>query len=385
MLSRMLLLAAVERREGEVIPRLLDSRDHAWLELLMDAYVRHVDRLRTELDEHLSEAPLSRAPRIKLRLATHVFDRFTRARTAAAVAAREARALVFRARAASAGDRADVLDGAAKCIALTPGELEALLFCDLPSQRRIAELPFDGPEAAAGAVNATLIAALLARASSVRISLAEGGELLARYARNAGLICLGQRGPDGGLTLEISGPFSLFRRSELYGRALASLLPRLAEHETFELRASVALADPRDALLLTVRSSDPLGLGTLAGRPPRSPVSRLRQDLNRAATQWTIADAAPIRSEDMLLFPDLELRSSVAPDRSWLVVCSGFWTPESLESDLARFARAGRERVVFCVDVRRGCGDGEPPEHPRIIRHRGRVDVRELLALLHSE
>ena len=39
-------------------------------------------------------------------------------------------------------------------------------------------------------------------------------------------------------TIEISGPFSIFRRTMLHGRSLAELLPLLAWYARFQLRAA---------------------------------------------------------------------------------------------------------------------------------------------------
>lgn len=381
----MLLLAAVERRGGEIVPRYLTERDHAWLERLLDVYALGSGSRRADLEQRLLEPQLERCPRVKLRLATRVADRAALVRSDAVLAPRKLRALVFRARAASGAPRQQLLEQAGKALALEPGEVETALFGDLPGERRVGPLPWATAEELARAVNATIVAALLARCRCVRVRLSGGGEPVVQHARRMGLICVVERESEQ-LTLEVSGPFSLFRRTDLYGRALASLLPRLGECDGFELRADCTLPGSDETASLVVRSSDPVLLPPDDEADPGELRRRLLGDVATATTEWQLVpDPDPVRVDDTLHFFDFALCHRHDPAERWLIELVGFWTPEHLRARLARLRRAGIRRFVLCVDPSRGCAEGEPPEDPQLVRHRRRIDVREVLAIVESE
>ena len=202
------------------------------------------------------------APKAKLRAAVHVLDALGRDRTTAAVPPREARWCVFRAASASGAQRDAILASVAKSIGITPDELDASLFADLRGERRVAELPTKiSPSTLAIETNRAIVSSLLKRASHVRISAWGNTRALVRHTRLMGLICVTSAATNepahmpsdsvnanpavgdakAGVILDISGPFALFRHTEVYGRALASLVPRAAWCNQFEITAACAL------------------------------------------------------------------------------------------------------------------------------------------------
>src|SRR4029078_9500537 len=78
-----------------------------------------------------------------------------------------------------------------------------------------------------------------------------------RSAKFRGFICsVAAPAPGARPRLDISGPFSLFRHTLVYGRALAELVPHLAWCARFELAATARL---RGRLAhVTMESGDPI-------------------------------------------------------------------------------------------------------------------------------
>ncbi len=218
---------------GTIIPRYLTAQDYKWLDCLMAEYVRFVGRRRVELDHHLQAPLTSPAPPNKLRLARRVLDREYSDRTEAAVPPRRIRQSLFLAR-AQEPTRPEAIARAARELVLSTASLDDLLFADLPGQRRLValEVPLSAAELALR-INHAMVSALLKRATLVTVLVEGETRALVRAIKLRGLLCTARLDAEGRqFLLDISGPLSLFRRTLVYGRALASLLPRVAQEMT---------------------------------------------------------------------------------------------------------------------------------------------------------
>jgi uncharacterized protein len=383
LLSAALVSACIDQIDHEIAPRYLTARDHAWLARLLDEHEAHVGRRKLELDRRLSElfdaAAASSRSKSKLLLALRVLDRLARTRTHCLISPKEARALTFRAAAGSSKPRERILAEVGGELGVSASELGAALFGDLASERSVCSLGSPSPEAFAERVNAALVASLVARAVRVRIRAHGPTQSLVRHARAAGLICLAHSDADGALVLELSGPAALFRRTTIYGRALAGLLPRLASCQRFELRAACVLPKSEDSATLVVRSGGPGTAGQEMIPPDARPDPRLARELRRVAADWDVnADPAAMESGGGLVFPDYELTLRSDPTRRWFIELVGFWTSEYLAAKLDRLRQAGLDCVLLCVDANKGCGNGELPRDPKIFEYRGRIEAERL-------
>ena len=118
--------------------------------------------------------------------------------------------------------------------------------------------------------------------------------------------------PGAPARLDISGPFSLFRHTLVYGRALAELLPHLAWCARFELAATARL---RGRLAqVTMFSGDPI----FPARAPALFDSRLEErfarDVARLAPDWdVIREPLPLQAGASLIFPDFLVRHRIHP------------------------------------------------------------------------
>ena len=394
------------RVEGErLVPHYLTERDEPWLRALLDEYARFVGRKRSELRERIREPLPVPAPKTKLRMAIHVLDSLGRDKTNACVPPRDARWLVFRAAAGSTAPRERVLEVVAKSLGVTATDLEAALFADLRSERRVVELASDlSPSRLAIQTNQAIVASLLRRAATVRISAWGNTRALVRHARLLGLICVISRhpgqsssppvssavsAPDSGaregVVLDVSGPFALFRRTEVYGRALASLVPRAAWCNRFELEAACALGRGGHAAKLIVRTGDPIGSGRELRRYDSRVEERFFKDFRKAAPEWdVIREPRPIETEGTLVFPDFELVNRRDPRHRWLLEIIGFWTQEYLTEKLRRLRAAGIERLILCIDEGRCCSEADLPADARVVRFQKRIKPDAVLAIVAS-
>jgi predicted nuclease of restriction endonuclease-like RecB superfamily len=369
---------------AELVLDYLTPEDERWLTVLLAECGRHAGLKVVELRERLADPLGVPTPKHKLRAAAQVLLRLLPESPSREPAPREVRARLFRAAAAQPEGRQQVLSRVAEELRVDAPTLEQALFSDLAGERRVGALPGDlTPSRLALLVNRALVYGHLKRADLVKVTTSEPGHALVRQARRLGLIGVARAPSEGRVVLELSGPFALFRRTELYGRALASLLSYAARSPSFELCAT---CEPRGRGRCTLRITGASPI--FAENAPTAFDSRARTRLLRDLAQLgpelrLVAEPAPVSVGDELLFPDFELLDprNPTPYRFELV---GFWTPPHLSRRLAQLRAAGEERYVLCVDETRGCGDAEPPEAPGVLRYRTRLRATELLAHLRA-
>jgi hypothetical protein len=368
---------------GEVVvPHFLEAADHPWLRALLEEHERFAGRPHRELAERLAEEPQG-TPRDKRRLAIHVLARASTRRRGSTTRSRRVRAAVFEEATRSQSPRDVVLASVAGTLELRTSEVEAMLFGDLPGERLVMlpDPPWSPGEFALPA-NLALVQGLIFRATSVAIEASGNARALVRYAKLRGLICtvaVRERREDA--LLELSGPFALFRRTLLYGRALGDLVPLLAWCRRFRLSASCVLGTR--SVTLWLATGDPI----FPAREPRPYDSRIEErfarDFRRAARDWDVVrEPEPVRAGTTLLFPDFALQHRIQPERRWLLEIVGFWTPEYLARKLALYRRAGLANLILCIDEARGCTEGDLPREARVLRYRRKVDVRAVLRLI---
>ena len=378
-------LARFSIRSGAVVVHWLTERDHVWLTSLIEEYAAFVGEPRHRLDDHLARL---RTDTVHARpgwgLALHALNRAFRTEMAAVVSPPLARAAVF---GASACDRPrqEVLERIARDLDTTVAALESSLFADLPSER-ILRAPAEPLHASSVALqcNLTMAQALLKRSSQVTIEIAGNAKAVVRHAKLRGLICTVSRPGGRTATLEISGPLALFRKTAVYGRHLAELVPLLPWSDSFELHAECTLRDQEGHLILT--PSDPI----LPGNAPRPFDSllerRLARDFKRAATDWELVrEPEPIAVEGTLIFPDFALVHRRNSRRRWLLEIVGFWTSAYLEKKLRRLRKADIRNLVLCIDSSLDCGEGSLPRASRVLRFRKRIDPLTLIGLIDTQ
>jgi predicted nuclease of restriction endonuclease-like RecB superfamily len=365
-----------------VVPQFLGEHDHPWVRALLDEHARFAGRPRRELDARLRE-PLSwTSPPAKRRAAIHVLARRCAAQNAAAVPPRAARTAVFLAAARSGTGREAVLAEVAAGLGVAPAELSHALFADLPGERLVTvPAEISSPGDLVLRVNLAIAQTLLFRSTAVAIDLDGNARAVVRHAKLRGLICtVASPDPTRGATVEISGPFALFRRTLLYGRALAELVPLIAWCPRFRLRGECVLRGR--SLVVELAPRDPI----LPAREPRRYDSALEErfarEFQQLAPEWdVIREPEPVAAGEGLVFPDFALVRR-RDGRRWLLEIVGFWTRRYLELKLARLRAAHLANLVLCIDEARNCGLEELPRGARVVSFRRRIDPQAVLSVI---
>lgn len=371
-------LIAHSVRDGEVVPHFLCAADHPWLRSLLDEFAAAADRPEHHLHERLAHHTTGCRDR-RVLAAVHVLWRLVRRPAPHDPRPAAVRALVFEEAASSPGDPAIVLATVATKLGRSVAAVREALFADLPRERPVGTLPAGLTHVAlALRVNLALAQALLYRSTGLRVALEGNARAVVRHARLQGLLCYVESGSVP--VLAISGPYSLFRRTLVYGRALSTLLPQLAWCRRFALEATCVLAGQQRVLRLRT------GIPIPPAKPPAAYDSRLEarfaRDLRRIAPEWDVVrEPTPIAAGGTLVFPDFALHHRT-DGRSWLVEIAGFWTPEYVTRKLERLRAARLDNLILCIDEARRCSAAELPPTARVVRYRRRVDAAAVAALL---
>jgi predicted nuclease of restriction endonuclease-like RecB superfamily len=370
---------------GVAVPVWLGVEDYPWLRALIADFARLDGRRYREAVSFIQEPPPTPAPPGKRRMAIWAMqDLCERERPAFdAGLLRDAVAVAAQgARDAGRFDRSEVLAAGARLLGLPSATAEEDMFADLPGERRL-RVPnlLPEPQALAARTNLALAQGLLRLASEVAIEIYGGARAVLRQVRLRRLLCTTRRaGPDG-VRLEVSGPFSLFRHTTMYGRALASILPFLPWCTRFDLEARCMIRGR--AVSVRLLPGDPIA----GGEAPRPYDSRLEErfarDFARASLDWDLVrEPEPVEAGAFLAFPDFAVVHRHDMSRRFLLEIVGFWTPDYLREKLARMRAMPHIPLVLCIDRGLNCSVGELPPHARVVWFQRRIDPGAVLAAI---
>lgn len=381
------LLLPLEVWDGEVVVDYLAVADHPWLRALVETFDACVGRRVRELSERLREPLPVPAPYPKRQAATMVLRRLYQGKTRSPLPPPRARAALFgEAGAGPEREREEVVRAAAAGAGTSPGALWESLFADIPSEREVVA-PVETPQPPDLALRTNLAVVQHLIHKSVKVTIRAEGNVraLVRLAKLRGLICTAAADETGspparaaGTLLDLSGPLSLFRRTLLYGHALADLVPPLAWCPRFHLEAFCIVRGE------SVRFALASGAPIFPGREPRQFDSALEErfarDFAHAAPDWELVrEPEAFRAGGMLVFPDFLVRHRRDSSRRFILEIVGFWTAEYLTKKFAALRAASIHNLILCIDDDRNCAAADLPLVGSVVRYHRRLDPAAVL------
>ena len=158
----------------------------------------------------------------------------------------------------------------------------------------------------------------------------------------------------------LDGPASLFSQSRKYGIRMANFLPALPLCDRWEMDADILVDETTgETRRFTLDHTEGLSSHYSAGERFDSDVERtLAQKWERANTEWEL-----VREDDVfdlgaeVMIPDFAIEH---PDgRRAILEIVGFWTPEYLNTKLAKIREVEADNFVLAVSERLDCASEE--------------------------
>jgi uncharacterized protein len=254
-------------------------------------------------------------------------------------------------------DRAAVLDEVGQAHALSPDEVEELLYADRKQAHRL--ISWDPIDAAAlvtryerGQAQAVLLKATRVTAR-VTARSAQAARALLGKLKFLRLLATITREDDGRLRLDVDGPFSLFSSVTKYGLQLALLLPALDACGPWELDAIVLWGPERHRLAFSAAGGAGGADAAAADALLSDDVEALVMRIEKLDTPWEVAPSTEVLDLPGvgLCVPDLVFTHQERGARVFLEVM-GFWSREAVWRRVELVEAGLPQRVVFAVSER---------------------------------
>ena len=269
--------------------------------------------------------------------------------------------------------------------------VEAALYGDLSDNQRLIAFEQPTPADLVAGYNLAQAQALLYRCVDMKLTIApqtaSGYRQIFSAIKRYNLIHTIQGSAATGYQVSLSGPVSLFHRSQKYGIRMAVFLPALLECGGWRLRAEIETKRGRGFYELNSEQQD------LVARDSFNWMERANQSetLEKFLAGWARLQCdwqATVCSEVIDLggtafVPDVVLET--ANGRKIYLEIFGFWTPRYLQDRLAEFERGSFRNFVLLVSEELfGSRDAPPNLPPNVVSYKTSPDVRAVLAAMES-
>lgn len=269
----------------------------------------------------------------------------------------------------------------------SPEEVMAGLYADLSGNQRLVAFEEVSAEDLLDRYNLAQAQALLYRCSEMRLRIdpQEPGVIRRLFAEIKAfrLIHAIKGNPASGYDAQLSGPISIFHRSQRYGVQMAVFLPALLLYPGWRMRAEIGT---KTGAAFFELDSDQTRLRShyvaddFQTQNPQ--IAKLLEDFGKLDGEWVAQPSQEVIDLGESAFvPDLVfIREGDKPIHLELL---GYWTPRSLTERLQEFARAGFENYAIAASEEMRCSRDTPSQlPPNVIMYKKSLNARELQARL---
>ncbi|WP_248896933.1 DUF790 family protein [Haloplanus halobius] len=391
-------LLRVSRAGGGYHPQFAEREHRPLAARVIGTFADHVGQPRADLEAALA-ALEPEAGHFKLvRGFAALCERDAAFETQAAVPPERARRVAFEA-AESVGvvtesDRDRALARATDRLGLD-GETDAVddsLYADREARQILVDFaPRWSPDELLEQYDLSLAQTALFDAVEVRIRSSEPKALVSAVKR-LGLMYEVRRAEGETREVVVTGPDHLFRRTRRYGTAFARLLRSVAKTASWRLEATVDDRGTERELVLTQDDVSVPGVDPVAEPTYDSGVEReFAARFSALDLDWTlIREPEPLAAGASVMIPDFAFEyrpagtDTDAPAFRVYFEIAGFWTPEYVESKLAKLEDVDDETLLVAVDASLGVGDEIEARDHRAITYERSVRVKDIVDALRT-
>jgi len=273
----------------------------------------------------------------------------------------------------------------------TPENISAGLYADLSDNQRLIAFATLTPADLIAGYNLAQAQALLYRCVEMKLTITPqevaGYRQLFAAIKHYNLIHTVRGSASTGYQVSLSGPVSLFHRSQKYGVRMAVFLPALLECKGWRLRAEIETKRGRAFYELNSEQQTLLARNQFNWMESSNLSERVEKFLAawaRLQNDWPAMVCSEVIDLGGTAFvPDVVLEDSSG--KKVYVEFFGFWTPRYMQDRLAEFERGGFKNFVLLVSEEL-LGSREAPANmpPNVISYKTSPDVRLVLAAIES-
>jgi predicted nuclease of restriction endonuclease-like RecB superfamily len=395
-------LAMSYRRGNRISPRYLQSDDPRHLQTAADLALiveQHRGRRRAELERALDEyIGVGTDYKILRGLIKLLTDRCEFETAGAKDPAEIRRALFTKAashhpelaeRAVVADDqlRRRLIAEVATEFECSPEEVMAGLYADLSGNQRLVAFEEMSAEDLLDRYNLAQAQALLYRCSEMRLRIEpqEPGVTRRLFAEIKAfrLIHAIRGNPASGYDAQLSGPVSIFHRSQRYGVQMAVFLPALLLYPGWRMRAEIGTKTGAAFFELDSKQKHLRSHYVADDLQPQNPqIAKLLEDFDKLDGEWGAQPSQEVIDLGEGAFvPDLVFTRD--GDEPIYLELLGYWTPRSLNERLKEFERAGFGNYAIAASEEMRCSRDAPSQlPPNVIVYKKSLNARELQARL---
>lgn len=368
-------LALSWQRGNKIAPRYIDAANANHLrtaEDLIFIFSQHQDKSRAELERALDKYVGVGTDYRILRGLIKLLDDRCEFETVSAKDPAELRAALFFKAAAhhpvSETTREEVIAAVAGELKCSAAEVMSGLYADLPANQRLTRFDELSARELLDRYNVAQAQALLYRCTELRLWLdnkePEVSRRLFLEIRRRGLIHTISGHPATGYEIRLSGPVSLFHRSQKYGIQMAVFLPALLLYPGWRMKAEIT-AKNGPAFFELSSDQHKLHSHYLSEElPDENPaLKKIMESWDATGSEWRLrADHEVIDLGETAFVPDLAF---VHPNgKKVYLELLGYWTPRYLNDRLQDFTRGGFGDYLLAVSEEQRCSRDAPAQLP---------------------
>lgn len=269
--------------------------------------------------------------------------------------------------------------------------VEAALYGDLSDNQRLIAFEQPTPADLVAGYNLAQAQALLYRCVDMKLTIApqtaSGYRQIFSAIKRYNLIHTIQGSTATGYQVSLSGPVSLFHRSQKYGIRMAVFLPALLACSGWRLRAEIETKRGRGFYELNSEQQDLAARDAFNWMESANQSETMEKFLtgwSRLQSDWQAAVCSEVIDLGGTAFvPDVVLET--AEGRKVYLEIFGFWTPRYLQDRLEEFERGSFRNFVLLVSEELfGSRDAPPNLPPNVVSYKTSPDVRAVLAAMES-
>jgi uncharacterized protein len=269
---------------------------------------------------------------------------------------------------------------------IAPENLLASLYADLPDNQRLVTFDELDARALLDEYNLAQAQALLYRCIEMILWLEPqapaGYRQLFDAIKHYRLIHSIRGNAAQGYEIQLSGPVSLFHRSQKYGIQMAVFLPALLACQGWRMRAEIEAKNKQVFFSLDSQQKQLYAAHFDVTAEENPLLEKLLHKWPDLDSGWTLARSNEVIDLGETAFaPDLV--ASDAAGHNVFIELLGFWTPRYLQQRLQEFQRGGMKNYLLAVSEEwRGSRDEPTNLPPNVLVYKTSLDARALRTAL---